>query len=233
MWGQEITNPQQKIDLAFGQTFVKKSPEPLTQFLKKWDAKRDKIAEREFIYWQSYANYYLSIYWYKTGVTDFIDDAEDLIIETVDRMNQLENKTVEDYALLAKIEPFRFAFDGIQGMKAAYLGYRINENLQQGLALDSNNLRLNLVLAQYDFSTPEVFGGGKKCERHFIKALELFNQKTDNPLMPTWGKSEAYVGLIKYYLKNNQKEKAVSYYQKAIKEFPKNYELINLAEKLI
>ncbi len=103
--------------------------------------------------------------------------------------------------------------------------------------MDKENLRLYYVQGKIDFHTPKQYGGGKITEKALKKAIELSEKNTQNTqptwgkaielpekntqnTQPTWGKEQAYSTLIAYYLRENQKEKAKIYYNKALKIFP-------------
>ena len=222
-----LASIQVKITNAFVQSMLSKNNNKLNQ-LKKELAQLYKAKNQNLIlYWQSYLQFFSSIYYLETGDRN---TAEKEIDTAIDWINNMAHKNSEDYALLAMLEGFSIQF---KGMKAMFIGPRAQKNVKTAIAIDSTNLRAYYVYASNDFYTPEKYGGGKEAEEYLLKALSLPVQTIKNNYLPSWGKEEAYELLIKLYIKQEKWELAKKYFQESIKEFPKSYKLNKLASKLI
>jgi len=222
-----LANIQAKITHAFVQDMLAKNNDELNQ-LKKELAQLYKTKNQNLIlYWQSYLQFFSSIYYVKSGNKK---TAEKEIDTGIDWMNSMVHKNSEDYALLAMLEGFSIQF---KGMKAMFIGPRAQKNVKTSIAIDSTNLRAYYVYASNDFYTPEKYGGGKEAETYLLKAISLPVQNIKNNYLPSWGKEEAYELLIKLYIKQEKWELAKKYFQQGIKEFPESYTLNQLAAKLV
>jgi tetratricopeptide (TPR) repeat protein len=178
-------------------------------------------------YWRSYLNYYKAIYYLRQGDKKQSEEACD---EAVNWLDDLENKTSEDYALLALIQSFGIQF---KGMKAMFISSKIKKNAKKAIALEPKNLRAHYVFASNDYYTPEKYGGGKQAEKFLLKAIALPDQKVKNPYLPSWGKEQAYEMLIKLYIKKKELENTKKYFKEGIKLYPESYNIKQLAAKLI
>lgn len=177
-------------------------------------------------YWQAYLQFYQGIFHLQMNQPE---NAKDEIEKGIEIISDIHNKTVEDYALLSRLQSIYLQF---AGMKIMNLSKEMNDNGRKALELDSENLRANFVHGCNDFYTPEMYGGGKEAEKYFLKAIALPDQKIANKYMPSWGKDEAYELLIKLYLKHGDKEKAGQYYDEAILLYPQNF-MIKQLEKSV
>jgi len=218
---------QHKIDTAFIQSMISND----VQALSEWSNRLldlNKSKEQNLIaYWQSYLQYYLSIYYLVKG------DEEQAETETdkgISWMNALENKNSEDYALLAMLQSFSIQF---KGMRAMFISAEAKRNIEKALAIDSGNLRAHYVYASIDFYTPEKYGGGKEAEEYLLQAISLPSQRVPNEYLPSWGKEESYEMLIKFYIKKEKWDLAKKYFQEGIKEFPESHNIKQLATQLI
>ncbi|MEM6720223.1 MAG: hypothetical protein AAF611_12935 [Bacteroidota bacterium] len=178
-------------------------------------------------YWRSYLNYYKAIYYVRQDDKKLAEKSCD---EAITWLEDLDNKTSEDYALLALIQSFGIQF---KGAKAMFISSKIKKNAKKAIAMEPKNLRAHFVFASNDFYTPEKYGGGKNAEKFLLKAIALPNQKIKNPYLPSWGKERAYEMLIKLYIKKKELENAKKYFKEGIELYPESYNLKQLAAKLI
>jgi len=218
---------QNKIFDAFVQTNIQKDPKALIELKGKLEGLAKSNPNRLLTYWQSYLQYYLSIFHLTQNDQK---QAEEQIDIAVDLMDDMKNKNSEDYALLALAESFSIQF---KGFKAMFISGSIKKNGKRAIAMEPKNLRAYYVLASNDFYTPEKYGGGEKAESLLLKALELPDQLNPNPYLPSWGKAESYELLVKHYLKTDDTTKAKSYCKEGLELFPNNYGLGKLAIELL
>lgn len=218
---------QNKIYDVFVQSLLSKDNNSLSKLSNEL-AELNKVKKQKLIlYWQSYLQFYSSIYYLNSGDKK---TAEQEIDKGIDWLKEMKNKNSEDYALLAMLQGFGIQF---KGMRAMFISGDIKKNLEKAMAIDTTNLRAYYVYGSNDFYTPEKYGGGKETEKYLLKAISLPVQKIKNDYLPSWGKEEAYELLIKFYIKNKKWDFAKRYYQKGIKKFPKSYTINQLASQLV
>ena len=108
----------------------------------------------------------------------------------------------------------------------------VSEYLENAEKTSKSNPRLLLVKGIQDMYTPSAFGGGKKAESYFIEAINLFQKnKTENKDAISWGYEDAYVNLVRFYLRNKENEKAKLAFFKGLALFPNNYWFISNKDK--
>ena len=212
-----LNNIQEKISQAANEAFIDKNTYSLDKIenqLKSADLEDENLKN----YWIGYVNYYKTIVGLKIGDEDLCRQASHKGI-TVLEQNKVT--TSEDYALLALLKGLSFSFSS--GMKAPVISSEAQEYIKKGLEADSTNFRVHYAQARLDFYMPKEYGGGKKAEKHLLKAVELQERNIDNPRMPRWGKEEVYDLLIRYYLREEQKDSAQKYFDEAKRLFPNSY----------
>ncbi len=218
---------QNKIYDAFIQSLLSKDNKALSELSNSLVELNKSKKQNLIVYWQSYLQFYSSIYYLK------MDDkvtAEKEIDKGIDWLDEMKSKNSEDYALLAMLQGFGIQF---KGMRAMFISGEIKKNLKKAIAMDTTNLRAYYVYANNDFHTPKKYGGGKETEEYLLKAISLPVQKVKNDYLPSWGKEEAFEMLIKFYIKNENWDFAKKYYQEGIKEFPDSHTIRQLATKLV
>lgn len=157
------------------------------------------ITESQKTYWNTYLNYYKSIF-YKSILNDDnqakknIDNALELISE--------KPITSEDYALLAAIQSYSIQFANMT--KISKIAAKADEYALKSLALNKGNLRAYLVLATQNFHTPKMFGGMKKVEDYALKGLACNDSLDKDYYSPNWGRKRLYELLIQFYELENR-----------------------------
>lgn len=218
---------QSKIYTAFVQGLRSQNTDELTKLSKQLGNLYKAHNQNLILYWRSYLQYYLSIYYLEKG--DRQNSGKE-IDKGIAWMENMENKNSEDYALLAMLQEFGIQF---QGMKTAFISIEIKKNAKKAIALDSTNLRAYYVYASNDFYTPEKYGGGKEAEKYLLKAISLPAQKIKNDYLPSWGKAESYEMLIKLYIRQKKWVLAKKYFQLAVKKYPDNNSIKQLSSLLM
>ena len=216
-----------KIYGAFVGSFAQQNPKSIDAIINEINTVKPK-AESLASYWLGYAYYYKSIYHLKF---DQKEESEQAINEGIQILKDKKTKNAEDLALLALVQSFSIQFKS--GITAGILSNTAKKNAQKAIELDPENLRAYYVAGSLDYYTPKQYGGGKKVESYLTQAIELSSQKQENPFLPAWGKEDAYVLLIKYFVDQDMKNLAIPHYREAIKLFPKSYQLGELAKQLI
>ncbi len=214
-----LDNIQQKVKKAMYSSFATKNAEPLNNLEKSLE--NDKTANANLKkYWISYINYYKTIVYMQLKNDDLAEKSD---TKGIDVLESIKDKNADDYALLVLLKNLSYKF--VAPMEMQKISVEIESLLRKGLKVDNENIRLYYAQAETDFYKPKQYGGGKVVEKALKKAIELPEKNTENSQLPTWGKEESYTMIIAYYLRENQKEKAKTYYDKAIKIFPNNYRI--------
>jgi hypothetical protein len=222
-----IEGIQKKINEAFVQSFITQKNDALIELAKNLEQLYREKNQNLILYWRSYLQFYTSIYFLKANDKK---KAEKEIDRGIDWLEGMPNKNSEDYALLSMLQGYALQF---KGLKVMFLAGEVKRNASQAIALDSTNLRGYYVYASNDFYTPAKYGGGHEVEKYLMKALSLPAQKVANTYLPSWGIQEAYELIIKHYIAKEQWEQAKNYYKEAATEFPENYQITQLASKLV
>lgn len=176
-------------------------------------------------YWRAYHAYYTAIYF---AGTDNSDKAEDLVDEHISLMEEIETPTAEYLALLSMIRSFSIQFKAM--FRAPFISAKVSRDLEKALNIEPNNSRVLYVKASSDYYTPEQFGGGKQVEELLTKVIEAEAPEFVNPVLPTWGKREAYELLLQWYIRKEKKAEAKALFDKASDEFPFNYRIAEMGE---
>jgi tetratricopeptide (TPR) repeat protein len=167
-------------------------------------------------YWQAYIKLQKSLYY----MGQHSDSAQVTLTEGIKILSDKENCTTEDFALLAYLQIMSIRY--LSGLEAGVMSQKAANNARKAIQADEQNLRGWFVSAMLDYYTPKQFGGKKRCEELWMKALELPEQRMPNPYLPSWGKEDAYVMLTTYYKELGNNKKLLPLIEKALKEYPQN-----------
>jgi tetratricopeptide (TPR) repeat protein len=176
-------------------------------------------------YWQAYAFYRLGNYFFSRDKSA----SEKNIQRAIQILEKAPDKNSDEFMLLGSLSSFSINF---YPGKAAVLSPQAREYFLKAVELDKNNMRAYYGLGRSDYYRPKEYGGGLIIEENLLKALSLKPKNFADPLAPSWGREDAYVLLINFYLREDRKQEAILFTKKALKEFPQNTQLIALAKKL-
>lgn len=221
-----LSDIQDNIYNAFVLSIDSSSPKPLDSIIKPLEDYNTKAKQPLVCYWIGYAYYYRVIYCMQ------VDDPKgynESAKNGIAILESIKRKSSDDYALLSRIQGLAMRY---AGMKAVLLSRTMNKNADKALELDPNNIRANFVIANNDYFTPKMYGGGKKAEKYFLKAISLPEKNVNNKYLPTWGKDESYEYLIRFYMDNDRIDDAKKYAKIAIEKYPNSYMIQQLYTKL-
>lgn len=219
---------QGKIYDTFVQAVVARKEDGLVHLKSDLKALEAKHANPLIKYWQGYLQYYHAIFNIQNGNKEA---SEKEINAGIDIVNAIKNKNSEDLALLAMLQSFSMQFKS--GMEAGAYSSKVKNNVKKAIELDEQNLRAYFVAGSNDFYTPEKYGGGEKVESYLLKAISLPEQRIKSMYLPSWGKDSAYEMLIKFYMKKEKWADAKKQFQDAIRLYPNNYPISQLAVQLV
>jgi len=214
---------QQRIYNAFLSCFQTNSPENLLALEGALSASKTSPMRN---YWIAYTGYYKTLFYLKT---DNREESSKTLEKAIIAIDTVKNKNSELYALTAFLQSFSMQYN--RG-NAQELFSKINQNAEKAIELDSTNVRAWYILGNNDMYVPVAFGGGRKCEKYFLKAISLPEQSIPDKTMPSWGKSEAYSALVGYYIGNENFDNAIKYLSEGLVLYPDDYMLNQHKETL-
>ena len=223
-----LLNAEDKVFQAFVSGKIEGTPQKLNELSEQLEGLFQNSKQPLAAYWLAYNHYYTTLYYM---MADKKDEAKKAVKKGIATLKKLDNKSSEDFALLASLQSLSISFSST--FQAISLSSKVNKNGDKALQLDPNNLRAYLVLGSSDYYKPTQYGGGKKVEKYLSKAIELPAQKIENPYLPSWGKNTAYEMLIRFYIRENRMEDAKAMYKRAVSEYPDDYQINSLAKELI
>lgn len=194
--------------------------------IEKWllsQKKQEHISQ----YWMAYERLYKACFYLAINNKE---KGETTVNEGCKILEDIEKKNSEDYALLAQLQSYSIKF--LRGMEAGVMSNKSAFSARKSVELDAENLRGWYVLGVIDYFTPKEFGGQTKCEKYLQKSISLKEQVIPNAVMPSWGKSDAYSLLIKYYIQSNNRPKATATYNKAISQYPHEYTILQYKDQV-
>ncbi len=176
-------------------------------------------------YYIAYCNDNLVNYWMgknemdqaKTYINDGINHLESSI--------KLNEQFGESHAMLSSLYGRKIA---VMPWAAMYYGPKSGKIMGKALEVEPENPRIHLIMGISAYHTPVAFGGGsEKAKTHLNDAIIFFENDTSDPIMPTWGHSDAYTWLGIIEQESGNKSQAKSLYKKALDINPNNTRVSN------
>ena len=120
----------------------------------------------------------------------FIDEG----IEHLSSVVEANKEFADAHSLLSSLYGNKIATNPILGMT---LGPKSAIEMGKAMSLQPTNPRNYLIAGWSAFFTPKMFGGGKKkAQNNFEQAVAYLDSfKVKSPVLPDWGKEEAYAWL--------------------------------------
>jgi len=179
----------------------------------------DKKHEALVRYYIGYCNYRLATFHQQNPNKDMVSKHLEEAITQLEATVRLNNKFAEAYALLSSCYGQKIGLAPMLGMT---LGPRAGMTMQSALQLEPNNPRVILLDAIGNYYKPPMFGGSKESAlAGFKHAAELFEkEQLQDPLLPDWGKPEAYAWIGVAYLDKNDHANARAALEKALALVP-------------
>ena len=219
-----MNNIQQRIDTAFYVSVRTNQLSSLTDIEHALASNSNPMAT----YWLSYAKYYEAAYYFQK---EDKTASEKAIKEGINNLDGKNNKTSDDYALLAVMQTFSMQFM-TNAIRMKFRSNTILKNIDRAIKADGNNVRAYLAAGATDYYTPAEYGGQKKTEGYLKKAISLNSRRAEGEAQPTWGKELSYNLLINFYLDKNNDDAAERYMDEAISLYPKDYGLNELKRQI-
>jgi tetratricopeptide (TPR) repeat protein len=213
---------QHSIYEAFLETIKHDDPNPLLKIGENLHTLGEERDLNIIKYWKSYNAYYTALYYTSSDK----EKAEDLIDEHIKLMESIDKHTADDLAMLSLIRSYSIQFKS--GINAIFISGKVNKDLDKALEMEPNNTRVMYVKASSDYYTPEKYGGGTQVEKLLTQVINTNNEAFINPILPTWGKREAYELLLQWHIRKKEKEKAIALLEQALIFSPNNKRIVRL-----
>ena len=224
-YAQGLNGVQKRIEVAF----LKALKGNFTS-LQKIDQSLNAISEKEDArlrsYWKAYTNYKWAVACLSNKKMEEGSKHND---EGIKLLKSIKRKNSEEYVLLGMMTSFGISFDRSTAMVASgeARGY-----YEKAVKLDKKNLRAYFGKGNSDFYTPKQYGGGIIAENMFLKALSLKDTYATEANVPTWGREEVYMMLVRFYQRENENQKALLYCKQGLKKYPYNPRLAKALKEL-
>ena len=170
-------------------------------------------------YHQVYTDYRLIVYFMQQEDTEKFERYTDAALNE-------GRKLIEDYPNNAEAKALMCS---IYGMKisgnwslAPVLGPKSQKLIGEAMELAPENPRVLLQAGISKYNTPAFFGGDKEeAVTLFRQAIALFEQEQNEPgVRPDWGYPDACAWLGIAYTRDEQYDKAIAIYEKALATHP-------------
>ena len=146
---------------------------------------------------------------------DKVGEMLDVAGVIADELFDQETVKAEAYAVKSAVMGLRIALSPMKGM---ILGGKSQSYIQKAVKLDPASPFNHMLMGNYLFYTPEMFGGDlKKAVRHLEKAKSFYEAKANKM---TWEYLNTLALLGQAYHKTEQLEQAKSTYETALAASP-------------
>lgn len=153
----------------------------------------------------------------KTKDEELFDDYYDATLETVEKITDADKKWAEPFAIQSAIYGLKMGYSPMQGM---ILGSKSSGLIEKAKKLNNSSPLVWKIYANSKFFTPEMWGGDlKEAILAYEKSIQLFEAKPDD-LRFNWHYLDVLAFQGQAYLKDGQRAKAISTYEKALKVEP-------------
>ncbi|OJJ17928.1 hypothetical protein BKI52_29145 [marine bacterium AO1-C] len=220
-----LDNIHKKADKAFMASF-QQGWAPFDNLLNTLEKANQKQTSRYLTYWRAFVHYYASVFALKTQNKEKgqVHNAKALNL-----LKSIKNKSSDDYVLLAMNTSIGISFDHSIAMVAKA---EVESYYEKAFKLNSKNIRAYYAKANSDFYTPKEYGGGLQVESLALKGLDFKDTYSTHINAPAWGREDIYGLLVRYYIREDQKQKALKYCKQGLKKYPDSYELKSNLKKL-
>ena len=180
---------------------------------------KDNLGSFYSVYYAAVCDYRLATYYL---ILMEMDKAEPYIKEGQDYLE----KAVElnpDFGELDALCAYMLGFEiALNPEKAMSLGLKTYQYFGKAFEKSPENPRVYYLKGVSDLYTPVEYGGGADAAvKTLTKSVELFEKENiQDPLLPSWGKDEAYTFLAIAYSQKGEKDKAEELFQKALEINP-------------
>ena len=171
------------------------------------------------LYYIALCDYRLATYYLSSSQMDkaepYVKEGQDYLKKSI----EIDPDFGEPYAFYAYMLGFEIA---LNPEKAMSLGLEIYQYFGMAFNKSPDNPRVHFLRGVSDLYTPAEYGGGTDAAiKSLSQSVELFEKENiEDPMLPSWGKDEAYTFLAMAYSQKGDKDKAAELFQKALEINP-------------
>jgi tetratricopeptide (TPR) repeat protein len=164
-------------------------------------------------------DYRLATYYLTLGQLDnaapYIKDSQDYLKKAME-MNPDFGELDAFYAYMLG---FQIALEPENGMS---LGFETYKYFGKAFEKSPENPRIHFLKGTSELFTPAEYGGGADTAiKTLVKSIDLFEKENiKDPVLPSWGKDEAYTFLGMAYNQKGDTDKAAEFFRKALEVNP-------------
>lgn len=223
-------NYQSDIDMALQSISHSKSMETLNRIVEELEkASQDQVL---LLYWKAYAKYKQALAYQALHEKEKTcrKVCAEILAEGIQALESKTHKNSEDYALLSIMRNLSISYSA--ALKIPMLSNAAKKDAQAAIKANDKNIRAYVAAGIQDYFTPALYGGGSKYEAYFLQALDLPDQKLNNPYQPSWGREDAYFYLVIHYYNRGECNKAKELLTQALALYPDESRLLDLASQM-
>jgi len=189
--------------------------------------KNGVVPESVRTYWYAYVSFNLILVEERFGESDQV---KRLLIETIQTLDSIENKSVEVQALLAILYRLRVKHEPDNTFE---LVLSMQDHLDAAIKLDSENLRTKVAQTMLAVRPIPGFGINQDVEATIRQALDVSPTNDSLTISPTWGRSMIFQLWLEWLASDNENTEFVEVLNRASREFPKDIYLRQATDELL
>jgi len=175
----------------------------------------DKDKNAYLYYYAGLAEHRLAVHAFASGRTEEAASNIAQAKKYLEKLIELQPDWGEPYALYAALLGYEIALNPDRGME---LGMKTFSYFGRAESAEPQNPRVFLLKGLSLFYWPAEYGGGlDNALAVLVQAAALFeNERTDDPLKPSWGLDECLTFMARAYSQKGEKEKALDCLKRAL-----------------
>lgn len=215
---------EQKI-IELADSLQAKGPLDLLHIIDSLEKMKQPESDLYSKYWHCYALYRLGNYYAKNDLSE----SKKIVEKAISILDADTKRNSEDNVLIGMLTSYSIKF---YSGNATTLSAKARKFYDIAIGQDAKNMRAYFAIARTDYNKPVEFGGGKIVEQNILKALSLKNSNSENLAAPTWGREDAYILLINFYIREERLMDAQIFCNRALQEFPNSVQLKEMKKNL-
>ncbi|MXX94131.1 MAG: hypothetical protein F4039_09175 [Gammaproteobacteria bacterium] len=189
--------------------------------------KNGVVPESVRTYWYAYVSFNLILVEESFGESDQV---KRLLIETIQTLDSIENKSVEVRALLAILYRLRVKHEPDNTFE---LVLSMQNHLDAAIELDPENLRTKVAQTMLAVRPIPGFGIDEDVEATIHQALEVSPTNASLTHSPTWGRSMVFQLWLEWLALRDENSEFMKVLNRATLEFPEDVYLQQATDELL
>lgn len=211
-------------------TLERRDPQDLYQLkyrLLSPPNKNGGVSESVRAYWYAYVSFNLVLVEERLGESDQV---KRLLVETIQTLDGIENKSVEVQALLAILYRLRIKHEPENTFE---LVLSMQDHLDAAIDLDSENLRTKIAQTMLAVRPIPGFGISQDVEVTIHQALDVSPPNDSLTIAPTWGRSMIFQLWLEWLASRNENTEFLEVLNRATREYRDDVYLQRVTDELL